>query len=302
TKYWTPDEGKTWIFELVQNAKWHDGVPFTSADVKFHFEVLANWTYPETKISLIFDEGVKTDHYVEKITTPDDYTVVFHLYNATAFEDWYGGHYFYGMSLPKHLFEGVDIGLNDYPSILHPIGTGPYKFVKHVADAYIEFERFEDYWGDRPYVDTIIEKLYPTPEAAVIALEAGELDYIHDAIYVPPVEINRLNDLEEFDGLGAPTCNIFKLGFNLHPENLAKIPELGDAKLRRALSYAIDRESIVEHVFLGMTHVNSAMYATPQTTITAPDLVHHAFDPEKAKKMLDDAGYTVKADGWRRKI
>ncbi|GAG75421.1 unnamed protein product, partial [marine sediment metagenome] len=49
----------------------------------------------------------------------------------------------------------------------------------------------------------------------------------------------------------------------------------------------------------GMTHVNSAMYATPQTTITAPDLEHHAFDPEKAKKMLDDAGYTVKADGWR---
>jgi peptide/nickel transport system substrate-binding protein len=298
TDWSTPDGGKTWVFHLVRNATWHDGTKFTSADVKFNYDAMTNRTWPKTKIPAIITEGYKVLSAVESVTTPDDYTVQFNCYKPLPLDGVLELSLSGMICMPKHIFEGTDINKN--PALLAPIGTGPFKFVKHVQAVYIEFEKNKNYWRQgKPYLDKIIERLYSTPESAIIALEAGELDYIQDGIYIAPAEIARLRKDPKYGAGGYTYPNTIRLRLNLHETNLQKYPALSNTQVRRALSYAINRKAMCNDIFLGLTTPNNQFYSISQKWLRPPDVKDHPYDPEQARQMLDKAGYPVKSDGWR---
>jgi peptide/nickel transport system substrate-binding protein len=299
TDWNTPDGGKTWVFHLVRNATWHDAVKFTSADVKFYYDVVANRTWPKTKIPAIVTEGYKIQDNVEFVTAPDDYTVEFHLFKPTPLDEAIFSEFSGFMCLPKHIFEGTDI--ETHPALQNPIGTGPFRFVKHVQGVYVEFERNKNYWrAGQPYLDKVIERFYPTPEGAVIAMEAGEIDYIDDSLYVPPAEVRRIQKDPKYGGGSLTICGTVRLTFNIDSRNIEKVPALGDPRVRRALSLTIPRKSVCDDVLFGMAGPNSQIYSLAQKWLRPPDLPeYHPYDPQKAKQLLDEAGWPVKSDGSR---
>ncbi|MGB9777971.1 MAG: ABC transporter substrate-binding protein, partial [Candidatus Bathyarchaeales archaeon] len=163
-------ENMTIKFNLVKNATWHDGHPFTSADVKFTYE----------NISRMYNSFVDSmmKNYVSSIETPDNYTVIFN-FNTPWAPALYPG-YFGGSGIcimPKHLYEGTDIPNNPYNT--KPVGTGPFKFKEWKKGDYIILERNENYWkGGLPYLDKIIFKIIPSATAMALAFETGEIDYV----------------------------------------------------------------------------------------------------------------------------
>jgi peptide/nickel transport system substrate-binding protein len=300
TDWETPDGGKTWTFHLRDDVYWHDGVKFTSEDVKFYYDLIANRTAPDTYVTVFNRDGLNMINFVEEITTPDDYTVTFHCNSKQPLTILIEMKFSGFISTPKHIFEGTGNVLEN-PAADAPIGTGPYKFVEHIPGAYVKWERNDNYWdNDKPYADILIEKFYSDATSAVIALEAGDVDYIQDDLGLTPSEFKRLNATEEFVSYSFTYGNSIQLDINHHPENIAKVPALGDPKVRTAMSHAIDRESIVKYVFEGMTKPNSHYFARATPSWRASDIPdYHAYDPELAEEMLDEAGYPRKADGYR---
>jgi peptide/nickel transport system substrate-binding protein len=161
--------GKVYTFKLQPNVKWHDGQPFTSADVKFSFEQALLKFHSRTKAGL--------EKVLESIDTPDDGTVVF------SFKQPYGPllqrlDVVEAPIIPKHIYEGKD--LQKDPANLQPIGTGPFKFVEYVKGDHVTLERNPDYFrAGLPHLDKVIFRIIPDANTATLALEQGEVDYLN---------------------------------------------------------------------------------------------------------------------------
>jgi len=283
-------------FNLVRNATWHDGEPFTSADVKFTYEEIA------PLFNSFIDSMMR--NYVESIETPDDYTVIFN-FKTTWAPAFYPG-YFGGSAvciMPKHLYEGTDIQNNPYNT--KPIGTGPFKFKEWKKGEYIILERNENYWKKGlPYLDRIIFKIIPSSTAMTLAFEKGDIDYVWtygltmaDAVY-----------LQERIGLGelpgkrvwffpSPGGSLDVVGFNLHEHGLEP---LKDVRVRKAIAAAINRSKIAEVVYYGRVEaLETCVSHAPVTVMYYPDKKQPDYNPAEAERLLDEAGYPRGPDGIR---
>jgi peptide/nickel transport system substrate-binding protein len=150
---WTRSaDGLTYTFKLAENVKWHDGRPFTAADVVFTTQVFLTEVHPRARANFA---------RVDTVTTPDAHTVVYRL------KEPFGPflHCFEVSScpiVPKHVYEGTDFRNN--PANATPIGTGPFKFKAWVRGSHIELARNDEYWKPgQPYLDGIIFRFIPTP-------------------------------------------------------------------------------------------------------------------------------------------
>lgn len=294
----TTEDGRMIIkFDLVRNATWHDGKPFTSADVKFTME----------KIAPLFNSfAAEAMKYVEAIETPDDYTIIFKFKEIWA--PILGPYRVFGGSgvgiMPKHLYEDTDIATNPYN--WKPIGTGPFKFKEWKKGEYIIFERNENYWKKGlPYLDRIIFKIIPSPAARALAFEKGEVDFFWAYGLTYPDAVR----LQEEIGLGrlpgkmvwfwpSPGGSIDVLIFNLHPEGPAPFK---DVRVRKAIAAAIDRDKIAEVVYLGrVPALDGPVPPSPATSwYYDPTIKQQAYDPVLANILLDEAGYKRGPDGIR---
>jgi peptide/nickel transport system substrate-binding protein len=279
-------DGLTYTFYLRRDATFHDGSPITSEDVKFSVELAL-------KYGSICARGLGT--VIDRIETPDPYTVVFHL-KAPYPEflnpyDGIGPHC--SSVLKKELYEGTDPLTNPYN--FQPVGSGPFKFVEWVKGSHIVLERYEGYFGEGPYIDRIIFRIIPDPMTLAMAFETGEVDWI--PFTVPASEVERLNDLPNARVFfhGSPCGVSLILAYNLRQE------PFNDVAVRRALTAAIDKQRIVELVYYGGAKVpDSYVIPTPFSEWWYnPEARQIGYDPALAKKILDEAGYTVKEGGWR---
>lgn len=227
---WTvsPD-GRAYTFKLRTGVTWHDGQPFSSADVKFTFDEVLLKYYARTKAGL--------ENVLDGIDTPDASTVVMRfkqpygplLQRLDARE---------APILPRHIYAGSDVQNN--PANLRPVGTGPFKFVEYQKGESVRLVRNERYFKPGlPYLDELIFKIIPQASTATRALEHGEVDYL---LAPAEADVARLRQnagiVVAISAGSAGGSNIFNL----------RRPPFDKIEVRQAFAYAIDRQQILDQV------------------------------------------------------
>ena len=287
-KSWEVSEDSlTYTFHLNPAAKFHDGTPVTSEDVKFSVMEVANKLVHVSRRGLIPS--------IKSVETPDDHTIAFHL--NQPYPEFLNPYYGVGPRcsyvVKKADWEGTDYFTN--PNNLKPIGSGPFKFVEWVKGSHIILERWGDYWGEKPAVERIVYRIITDPTAMALAFENGEVDWVPYTLAAPDVE--RLNSPagKEAAFHGVPCGDSIGLRFN-HRKKIFQ-----DIAVRRAFAYAINRERIPDLVYYG-----GAVPAPGQIMNTPfnawwynPNVKQVPYDPAMAKTLLDKAGYPPGSDGWR---
>jgi peptide/nickel transport system substrate-binding protein len=272
------DDGRTYTFHLRSGVRWHDGEPFSSADVQFTFEHALLEFHSRTRAAL--------RSVLAGIDTPDAKTVVFRfkepyaplLQRLDVVE---------ASILPKHLFEGTDVA--NAPANLQPVGTGPFRFVAYEKGEMVELEKNPDYFRvGFPKVDRLVFRIAPSTTTAVMALERGEIDYLPG---LPGSEIERLRSLPSITitpsagGSGGSFCQDVVIPNLTHPA-------LRDLRVRRAIYMALDRQAIVDRVYFGQGTPSTGPISRRLEWVYSPDVRAYPHDQAEAERLLDAAGHT----------
>ena len=267
TSYENPDE-LTWRFHLRQGVKFHNGNDFTADDVKFTLGRLAE------------DDSVwNARKFVERVEVVDDYTVdIITMEPYAAFMTrvvlWH--------MTDEEYFE--EIGADGFASA--PIGTGPFEFVEWVKDERLVLEANPDYWGGSPRIQTVIFQPIPESATRIAALESGDVDII---TAVPPEYVDQAPGGVEI--VTVPGTRAFYLGMNVDVE------PFDDVRVRQAMNYAIDIESIIENVLNGLARrIDNPLL--PEAFGYAATPVY-SYDLDKARSLLAEAGYP---DGFEMEL
>ena len=288
----TAPDGKMHTFKLRNDVKWHDGKPFTSADVKFSVEKL---------ISPYHSRGKVYWGELESIDTPDAHTVVFKLkkpvpYFLKAFQPSESP------ILPKHAFDAIDTSdaknVRGADFMQKPVGTGPFMFKEWKKGSHIILERNPNYWKKgKPDLDQVIFKVIPDGAARAIALETGELD-LAPMNAVPQADIARLGKLKNIQLSNEGAAG---LGPLLWLELNIREKPLSDKAVRQAISMAIDRKKVVDIIWYGQGKPATGPLVSANPWYDKR-LKPFEYNLKKANEMLDKAGYKRGPDGTRFKI
>jgi peptide/nickel transport system substrate-binding protein len=293
---WTEsDDGLTYTFDLVDNATWHDGEPVTSADVKFTFEqVISKY---QSRVGSIYST------FLDNISTPDEYTVVFHLKEVfPPFMRIVG--WVEEPILPQHLLDpavtGIPIEQNDEYNQA-PIGSGPFMFEEWVHGDHVTLVRNPNYFvPEYPYLDSVIIRIITDPTARLNAFKTGELDVLVGGTLAE-------SSASSLEGPGVTLVNGQGTGvafyeaaemlmFNLHgPEH----DEILDVNVRRAIAHALDKDWMVENIMFGFSQPAWGPIGTGNPFHNPEVTNDYPYDLTEANRILDSAGYAKGSDGVR---
>lgn len=282
------DDSTVYTFNLHQNVTFNDGTPLTSADVVFTIERAVDTrtgSFWKGRFAGLVGAEAYADQSAETIeglTAPDDYTVVLTLSAPnSAFLPTLAD--FTGLGiLPKHILEDVaPESLIDDPFNLAPaVGAGPYNYVTYESDQFLELEANPTFWGDAPSVQKIFMRIL-LPDIAVAELEANSVDLINVSLD----DMERLRENPELSLFSIPSPSLDSISFNLDREYFQ------DVRVRQALQYAIDRESITTQLYKGQALVRNSPIFGPGWMGIPEGLNEYPFDPVKAKSLLEEAGW-----------
>jgi peptide/nickel transport system substrate-binding protein len=258
-------QGKRWVFKLRKGIKFHSGAPLTSKDVVFSVEKMR-----DTKGGSLQAPNFKD---VTEIQTPDDHTVVFVTKQPIATF----------LDRIENRFIISKVAGDKYGDKLYenPIGTGPYKFVSYQRGGNMVFTRNDDYWGRKAAIKEVVFRKVTEDAARLAALESGQADFINN---VPIHEVPRLRRhprvrIDQIEGL-----RMFFLTMNV------AFKPFDNKLVRQAVNYSIDAPSIVKNIFDGIGYpVNGPV--GPNVIGADPKLKRYPYDPQRAKKLLAQAGY-----------
>jgi len=260
----------TITFHLRPGVTFHDGTPLTSADVLFTYQV-----YIDPKTPTAYAESYKQ---VARAEAPDPLTfrVSYAKPYAPALESW-------GVPiLPKHLLAGKDITKS--PLSRSPIGTGPYRFVDWKAGEKLVLEANPDYFEGRPYIKRVVYRVIPDSSTQFLELQSGSLDFMG----LTPIQYQTQTDTpaftRRFNKYRYLTFSYTYLGYNL------RRPMFQDKRVRQALSYAINKQEIVDGVLLGLGQPATGPYK-PDSWVYNPNVQRYPYDPGQAKALLAEAGW-----------
>ncbi|MGF1625809.1 MAG: ABC transporter substrate-binding protein [Alphaproteobacteria bacterium] len=280
------NDGLSYTVHLRPDVAWHDGTPFTAADVAF--SAMEVWKPLQNLGQVVFA-------HLEAVETPDDLTAVFRFSQPTPAQLIENAMPALTSVLPRHLYEGTDIANNEYNN--KPVGTGPFVFAEHRPGEYFRLTRNDAYWTPgQPHLDEIVFRLLPDAGAKAAALETGDI-HLTAFSAVPLYELERLDAIE---GLSVYTEGYEGITYQVTVEINHRRAELADSRVRRAMRMAIDSAFIVDTVFLDY----GATASTGPIPRTATDFYSDAatppgFDPAAAEALLDEAGYPRGEDGTR---
>lgn len=275
------EDNKTMTFYLRKDVKWHDGKPFTSADVKFTYEL-----YIDPKTPTAYAESFRQ---VASVTVPDDHTFVVHydVPYAPALLSWAT------MIHPKHLLEGQDVTKS--PLARKPIGTGPYQFTEWIGGEKIVLESNPDYFEGQPFIKRVVYRIIPDISTQFLELQTGSLDYMG----LSPLQFDRQTDTPAFRRL-YNKFSYLSFGYSYLGYNLRR-PMFQDKRVRQAFSYAINKQELIDGVLMGYGVAATGPYK-PDTWVYNPDVPRYDYNPEKAKALLTEAGWVdSNSDGVRDK-
>jgi peptide/nickel transport system substrate-binding protein len=262
-------------FKLRRDVKWHDGRPFTAADVLFTYQTMIN---PKTPAP--FKEGFLLVKDVEAL---DPYTVRVRYDKpyARAVETW--GTYI----LPKHLLESFAAAgtLRESPQNSWPVGTGPYRFQEWKPGEKVVLVANPDYYGGRPYLSRVVYRVIPSQATIFLELKAKGVDYVST---LTGIQYARQTEYPAFRKAyykyRYPASAYTFLGFNL------KDPRFADRRVRQAFAHAISKQELIDGVLLGLGRETNGPIR-PGTWAHTDAVPRFAYDPEKAKALLAEAGW-----------
>ncbi len=278
-------DGKTITIKFKDIYKWHDGQPVTAEDFKFTWQFIMN---PDTKA-----QTTAGWNKIDSIDTPDKLTAVIHMKEPYA--PFVPNTLIFPI-LPKHKLEGVsDPGSSEFAR--QPLGNGPFMFKEWVPGDHLTLVA-NPAAPTPPKLESIIFKFVPDINTLIALLRTGDVDFGYE---FPETQIPELEKIEGLKVVSLPGVAIERYYFNLRdPKDLTKPhPVFGDIKVRQALSMAFDRATVVDKILKGFGKV--AVTELDNTSLFNETLKPVPYDPEAAKKMLDEAGWKVGADGIREK-
>lgn len=271
------DDGKSITFDLVKNAKWHDGKPLTSKDVKYTFDYIKDNT-------ACFAHNYFVN--VESIEAPDDYTVIFHMSQPDSavlgYLAWYAT-----FVMPEHIYNNGQ-SWDENPNNMAPIGSGPFKFEAHNPGVNVVLVKNPEYWEAEPKLDKLVFQLIPDNATAVQALLNGELDYMG----LPATEVANFETNPDYTlipyTLPSPTYIVFNF------DQGKNVP----FEVRKAIAMCVNREEISTKVFAGIQPPEYNFYPSVMGWSSNSDAPAPSFDIAGAKALLEGAGYKKDANGY----
>lgn len=285
----SPDR-RTVTYSLLQNAKWSDGQPITSADVKWSLDKLGK-------------KGILTSGYTENITsvtTPDDHTAVVHFSkpDTRAIGD------LSVQILPQHIWSKVPIAklTGSYQPTLPLVGSGPYIVTSFSRNHILKMTRNANWRGAKPTYDEIDFIQYGSADAVDRALQLGEIDLNPNEQYQSAARVGKLENVQV---VSSAVGGFDELAFDICPPAIcpdAKVnPAIRDRTVRQAIAYAVDRKRINQIAYRDTAVVGDAIlpayyksfYTTPSQT--------YQLDVAKANQLLDQAGWKRGSGGIRTK-
>jgi peptide/nickel transport system substrate-binding protein len=282
-------DGLTIKYKLRHGIKWHDGGELTCRDLRFTWQVMMN---PKNNV-------VTTDGWsdIRDVDCSDPYVAVVHLkkiYAPFLQQLWsVNGN---GPILPEHILGKLNDSagsLNSAPYNSAPIGSGPYKFVSWERGSQVRLAAFPDYFLGKPKIGEVIFKIIPDQNTLATQLQTHEVDVGWN---LAPTSYDTVRKIAGSTTTTPVIYTYDHIDFNL------RRPLFADVRVRRALTYAIDRPTLLHKLRhdlgeLSATFLGPTLYPFAQ----APQIMHYPYDPIRAKQLLDQAGWHVGADGMRVK-
>jgi peptide/nickel transport system substrate-binding protein len=270
------DDGITYNFSLHENVKWHDGNPLTSEDVKFTIDYFIE--HPKSR----FTNPLKS---IASVTVEDETNLTLVLsksdpnFMLQPLADL--------PILPKHIWSNV----SNPDDETNAIGSGPYKLEEHKSSQYYKMSANSNYFKGEPPIGELIFPIIEDTTAMFNALQAGEIDAI--STIISPELVNQFEtnpSLKVARGPGYSTT-LFQINAEKYP--------MTEAAFRQAIDHAIDKQNLVDTILLGYAEVGSPGFIHPSSAYYNSDL-KPVFDPEKAKQILEEAGFKdTDGDGFR---
>ena len=286
-KSWTvsPD-GREYTFVLQDNVKFHDGRPCTADDVIFSMSKFHTELSPRARAILQrIKEYSAPDAQTVKLVLDAPFEPMLLMFDAANV-----------CIVPKHLYDGQDYRTT--PANQRPTGTGPFKFTEWQRGNFIRLDRFEEYWKPgQPYLDTLIYRIVPDSQSRRLAMETGQ------------AQLSAGGDIEPFDVpqlRQRPNLNVETKGWELFAplmwiETNHRSGPLGDVRVRKAISHAIDRNFVAQRLWFGVGKPATSPVSST-TRFHDPGVSLPAFNPRSAMELLDAAGHRAGAGGTRFSI
>lgn len=306
------DDYKVWTFTIRDDVNWHDGKPVTAEDWAFSYEIIGHPDYDGVRYGSDFTiiEGMEAYHNGEADTISgikviDEKTLEITYLSPTP-SLLAGG--IWGYATPKHVFEGIEVAdmSSSDPVRKNPIGMGPFKVDSIIPGESVVFKKNEDYWQGAPKLDEVVLRVV---DDSVIAneLSSGKIDV---ADRLPTDQYDDNKDMEGVTFLGDTENSYSYIGFKLgtwDKENnrVDYKPEeskVGDVELRKAMWYAVDNDTVGEKFYQGLRWAGTTLIAPTHPDFHDATIETPSYDPEKAKEILDAAGYNYKdgdEEGYR---
>lgn len=261
---WENVDELTWKFKLREDVTFHDGSKMTAEDVKFSLDRAIASNY----VSYVVD-------FIDTVTVDDDYNITIKTKAP------YGPILFnlavpFTAIVPKAVVEADPDGFK-----LHPVGSGPYKFVEWKQGESVKMEAFDGYWGGVAKTKNIQMKVVPEPAQRLIALENGEVDLAYE---IAPNDMSKVKENDKLQLMEAPSLSVFYLIMNNEKEPFTNV------KVRQAIRYAIDQQLIVDSLLYGAGQPANSLIP-PAAFGFSENSKAYQKDIEKAKALMKEAGY-----------
>ncbi len=277
-------DGTVYNFSIQSDAVWHDGRPVTSEDVLFTLNLIKD-------VNILVPEDMR-DFWTQIQARPiDDKTLQFQLPEPFApFLDYLT----FGV-LPKHLLGSLPAGqLINHPFNVDPVGSGKYEFdslqVENGEIVGLVLSSFDDYYGEKPYIDEVIFRYFPNHQAAMAAYQNGEV------MGVSEISTEILNTALKEEDLNLYTGRRSRLNMLFLNQDLPELPFFQDPSVRRALMTGLNRRWIVDRILAGQAIIAEGPIF-PENWAYYEGQQKNEYDIDTAISLLKEAGYTIPAEG-----
>lgn len=271
---WRVIDNLTFEFDLRNDAVFHNGDPLTADDVVFTFHriltegAIEGATSPRAGLLGPLDHVAKVDDYTVRFVYQETFPQELVLQALTHFQ-----------IVPQNYL--TEVGVAAFME--RPIGSGPFKFVRGSLDSQVMLERNADYWMGAPALQTVVFRMMPEPSTRIAALLSGE---VHIIQAVPPDLVDRISGVP---GVSVHTAlGTRAAGIELNN----RVAPFDDRRVRLALNYAVDWDSILTNIYRGYADRLATAFL-PSGFGYAEDLAPFQYDPERAKELLREAGYST---------